>query len=80
MLEGRINQNLDNYITEIHQHPEQDIAHRCPNCDKTWRVPMVFDTGSWIYRNDDDAYCPKCGTVGQIIYGPVQGRPSKDME
>jgi len=58
-------QELDNYIMGVHLTRNDDVPHKCPKCGHKWNAPMMFDMGGWFYHNDDDAYCPKCGTEGE---------------
>jgi len=62
-----ISRDLDNYIMGVYQHQEEDIALKCPDCNKTWKALLVYDTGAWFYHNDNDAYCPDCGIEGEEL-------------
>ena len=44
-----------------------DVDHVCPLCMKTWTVTMTHELGGAFYDNDDDAFCPDCGTEGEYL-------------
>lgn len=57
---------LDDYITGVNIHDEDDVRHICPKCKAVKFIPMFYELGGWFYDNDDDPFCDKCQTEMEI--------------